>query len=144
MGVPFWLVDDALGSGVDTRIGNRIEPMPQLGIQIVEVAEGAGKEEVLTNVAVRSLNLALGFGPIRAARLRLKAIVPGNIDEHVIVDNAARDCAFRRSRPGIPSEGGRLYRLKPAGDSDDPGHLPRRALVSTSSSGQLVGSASSL
>ena len=87
---PFWLVDDALGSGVDTRIGNRIEPMPQLGIQIVEVAEGAGKEEVLTNVAVRSLNLALGFGPIRAARLRLKAIVPGNIDEHVIVDNAAR------------------------------------------------------
>ena len=53
-------------------------------------------------------------------------------------------CAFRRSRPGIPSEGGRLYRLKPAGDSDDPGHLPRRALVSTSSSGQLVGSASSL
>ena len=55
-----------------------------------------------------------------------------------------RGCAFRRSRPGIPSEGGRLYRLKPAGDSDDPGHLPRRALVSTSSSGQLVSSASSL
>ena len=53
-------------------------------------------------------------------------------------------CAFRRSRPGIPSEGGRLYRLKPAGDSDDPGHLLRRALVSTSSSGQLAGSASSL
>ena len=52
MGVPFWLVDDALGSGVDTRIGTGIEPMPQLGIQIVEVAEGAGKEEVLTNVVM--------------------------------------------------------------------------------------------
>jgi putative tryptophan/tyrosine transport system substrate-binding protein len=37
-------------------------------------------------------------------------------------------CAFRRSRPGIPSEGGRLYRLKPAGDSDDPGHLLRGVL----------------
>jgi hypothetical protein len=37
----------------------------------------------------------------------------------------------------IPSEGGRPYRLKPAGDSDDPGHLLRRALVSTLSSGQL-------
>ena len=53
-------------------------------------------------------------------------------------------CVFRRSRPVIPSEGGRLYRLKPAGDSDDPCHLPRRALVSTSSSGQLVGWSSSL
>src|SRR5208283_4277338 len=90
------LVDDALGSGVDTRIGNRIEPMPQLGIEIVEVAEGAGKEEVLTNVAVRSLDLALGFGPIRAARLRLEAIVPGNIDERAIVDDAARDLADDR------------------------------------------------
>jgi hypothetical protein len=41
-------------------------------------------------------------------------------------DWANTKCAFRRSRPGISSEGGRLYRSKPAGDSDDPGHLPRR------------------
>jgi hypothetical protein len=40
-------------------------------------------------------------------------------------------------------EVGRLYRLKPAGDSDDPGHLFRRALMSTLSSGQLAGSSSS-
>ncbi len=40
-------------------------------------------------------------------------------------------------------EGGRLYRLKPARDSDDPGRLAGRALVSTSSSGQLAGSSSS-
>jgi len=33
------------------------------------------------------------------------------------------NCAFRRSRPGIPSEGGRPFQLKPARDSDDPGHL---------------------
>ena len=52
-------------------------------------------------------------------------------------------CAFRRSRPGIPREGGRLFRLKPARDSDDPGHLAGQALVSTSSSGQLAGSSSS-
>jgi transposase-like protein len=52
-------------------------------------------------------------------------------------------CAFRRSRPWIPSEAGRLYRLKPAKDSDDPGRLPRRALATTSSSGQLAGSSSS-
>jgi hypothetical protein len=53
------------------------------------------------------------------------------------------DCAFRRSRPGIPREGGRLYRLKRARDSDDPGRLAGQALVSTSSSGQLAGSSSS-
>ena len=32
-------------------------------------------------------------------------------------------CAYRRIRPGILSEAGRLYRLKPAGHSDDAGHL---------------------
>jgi hypothetical protein len=52
-------------------------------------------------------------------------------------------CAFRRSRPWIPSEAGRPYRLKPAKDSDDPGRLPRRALATTCSSGQLAGSSSS-
>lgn len=52
-------------------------------------------------------------------------------------------CAFRRSRPGIPSEGGRLYRLKPAGHSDDAGHLVGRVLASASASGQLAASPSS-
>jgi NDP-sugar pyrophosphorylase family protein len=52
-------------------------------------------------------------------------------------------CAFRRSRPGIPGEAGRLYRLKPAGHSDDAGHLVRRFLVSAWSSGQLALSSSS-
>jgi len=49
-------------------------------------------------------------------------------------------CAFRRSRPWIPREAGRRYRLKLAKDSDDPGRLPRRALATTSSSssGQLA------
>jgi hypothetical protein len=48
-------------------------------------------------------------------------------------------CAFRRSRPEIPSEAGRPYRLKSAGDSDDPGHHPRLALVAASSSGTVGG-----
>ena len=52
--------------------------------------------------------------------------------------------SLEMSRLGAYSdEAGRLYRLKPAGDSDDPGHLVRRALVSTLSSGQLAGSSSS-
>jgi hypothetical protein len=52
-------------------------------------------------------------------------------------------CAFRRSRPGIPSEGGHPFQLKPAGDSDDPGHLSGLAPASTFASGHSTGSASS-
>src|SRR5262245_40578835 len=32
--------------------------------------------------------------------------------------DALTGCAFRRSRPWIPSEGGHAFRSKPAGDSD--------------------------
>ena len=87
------LVDDALGGGVHTRIGNRIEPMPQLGIQVVEIAEGAGEEEVLADIAKRPLDLALGFGPVRSAGLWLEAIVPGEVDERSVVDDAAAGLA---------------------------------------------------
>ena len=41
------LVDDALRGCVHARIGDRVEPMPQLGVEIVEVAKGAAEEEVL-------------------------------------------------------------------------------------------------
>jgi hypothetical protein len=52
-------------------------------------------------------------------------------------------CAFRRSRPGIPIEVGHPFQLKPARDSDDPGHLWTVALVSACSSVHSTGSASS-
>jgi hypothetical protein len=54
-----------------------------------------------------------------------------------------QSCAFRRSRPGIPSEVGHPFQLKPARDSDDPGHLLGLALVSAFSSVHSTGSASS-
>ena len=63
------LIDDALGRGVRARIGHRIEPMAQLGVQIVEIAERAGKEEVLADIAIGPLYLSLGFGPIRRQAL---------------------------------------------------------------------------
>ena len=52
-------------------------------------------------------------------------------------------CAFRPSRPGIPSEGGHPFQLKPARDSDDLGHVWALALVSALSSVHSTGSASS-
>ena len=45
-------------------IGHRIEPMLQLSIQIVEIAEAAGEEEVLADRAIGSLDLALGLGSV--------------------------------------------------------------------------------
>jgi hypothetical protein len=74
-------VDHALRGGVQARISDRIEPMPQLGVQIVEIAERAGEEEVLADIAERPLDLAFGLGPVRAAGLGLEAVMPGKIDE---------------------------------------------------------------
>jgi hypothetical protein len=42
------LINDTLSGCVDARIGHRIEPMPQLGIEIVKVTEGVGYANCLT------------------------------------------------------------------------------------------------
>jgi hypothetical protein len=46
-------VDHALRGGVQPRISDRMEPMLQLGVEIVEIAERAGEEEVLADIPVR-------------------------------------------------------------------------------------------
>ena len=71
------LIDNALGRGVQARIGHQIQPKAQLSIQVVEIAERAGEEEVLADVAIWPLYLSLRFGPIRPAGLGLVAIVSG-------------------------------------------------------------------
>lgn len=72
------IADDALRGAVQANIGDRIEPTAQLIVQIVEIAEAAGKEEVLADIAEWSLDLSLGFGAIGPAGLRLEAIVPAS------------------------------------------------------------------
>src|SRR5262249_21261638 len=91
------LVDHAPRGGVHARIGNRVEPMPQLGIEIVEIAKRAGEEEVLADIAVGSLDFALGFGPVRTASLRLEAVRAAEAIEGGIVDDAT---------PGLADAGG--------------------------------------
>ena len=59
----------------------------ELGVQIVEVAEGAGEEEVLADVAERSLDFALRLRPIRTAGSGQEAIVLGERDQRAIVDD---------------------------------------------------------
>ena len=65
------VVDDALCGRMHTRIGNRVEPVPHLGIEVVEIAERGAEEEVLPDVAERPLDLTLGLGPIWPAGTRL-------------------------------------------------------------------------
>ena len=60
-------VDDALRGGVDTGIGDVVEPTAELSVEIIEVAERTAEEEVLANVAERPFNFALGLGPVRPA-----------------------------------------------------------------------------
>ena len=71
------LRDDALGGAVQPDIGDRRKPVLELGIEIVEIAEGAAEEEVLADVAERPLDFALGLGPIGPAGSRQEAVMPG-------------------------------------------------------------------
>ena len=71
------LVDHPPGRRMHARIGNRAEPMPQLTVQIFEVAEGAGEEEVLPDIAEWPLDLALRLRPVGSAGARLEAVMAG-------------------------------------------------------------------
>jgi hypothetical protein len=53
------LGDDAPSRGMHTRIGDLVEPLPQLLVEIIEIAEAAAEKEVLADVAIRPLDLPL-------------------------------------------------------------------------------------
>jgi len=82
-------IDDALRGGMHTWIGDRVEPVPQLRIEVVEVAKRSAKEEVLANVAERTLDLALGLGSIGPTGARLEAIVSRQVEKGTVVDDEA-------------------------------------------------------
>jgi|tagenome__1003787_1003787.scaffolds.fasta_scaffold20380131_1 hypothetical protein len=81
------LVDDPMRCGVHPRIGDCIEPMPKLAIEIVEIPERAAEEEVLADVSERPLDLALRLRPTWAACARLKAIMPSKIEKRGIINH---------------------------------------------------------
>ena len=85
--------------GTDPDIGDRVEPVPELTVEIIEIAERAAEEEVLADVAERPLHFALGLGPIGPAGFRLEPVVPGEIEEtavvnHETVDILTDDCSL--------------------------------------------------
>jgi hypothetical protein len=104
------LIDDALSGCVHARIGDRVEPMPQLAIEIIEIPEGVAEEEILANVTERPFHFAFRFRPVRPASARLEAIVPGEIGKRAIIDEAALSILTQQSRANIRCGGDGLKR----------------------------------
>ena len=48
-------------------IGDLLAPVSELLIKILQITKVAAQKEVLTDIAIRPLNLALGFGAIGSA-----------------------------------------------------------------------------
>jgi hypothetical protein len=79
--------DNAPRGGVGPRIGDPIQPDPELQVQVLEVTEAAAKEEVLAHVAVWSLYFSLRLSPIGTAGFWLVAVVRGEGPQRGIVDD---------------------------------------------------------
>lgn len=75
------LANDTPRGGMRSGVDDRVEPMAELPVQIVEIAEGSGKEEVLADVTKRPLDLALGLRAVGLAGPGMEAVMPREIDE---------------------------------------------------------------
>ena len=54
------LGDDPLGGAVDADIGDGTEPVDELSVEVLKVAEATAEKEVLADIAERPLDLSLG------------------------------------------------------------------------------------
>src|ERR1700754_93681 len=81
------LRNNAMRGAVHTDIGYRVEPLAQLAIHVTKVLEPACEEEVLPDIAVRSLDLALGLGAICLAGTRCKTVMLCKRDQLRVVDD---------------------------------------------------------
>src|SRR4051794_24463177 len=59
--------------------------MTQLGIEVIEIVEAAGEEEILADVTERPLHLALRLGAIRTTGLWLEAEMPCQVEQAAVV-----------------------------------------------------------
>ena len=81
------LCTDAPGGGMHARIGDVIEPLPQLRVQVFKAAEAAAEEEVFPNVAERTFHLALGLGAIGFTGFGQVAVMTRELDQGAVVDD---------------------------------------------------------
>jgi hypothetical protein len=108
------LGDDTPRGGMDAHIGHRIEPVLELCIEVLEIAELAAEEEVLTHVTERPLDFALGLGAIRAARLGQEAVMASEVEQCAIILNPAVDCD---STAGFAASYNHNEQLRPVRDA---------------------------
>jgi hypothetical protein len=101
------LGDDAAGGRVQPSVGHLVQPLPELGIEVVEVAEAAGEEEVLAHVAERPLHLALALRPVGPARLGQEAVVAGALEQGPVVGDPLRVLAGDRGAHAVVQDPGR-------------------------------------
>jgi hypothetical protein len=74
------------GRSVDANVGCLLQPLMELGIQILVVKESAAVEEILSHVADRSLHLPFGLGPIWPTDAQAKLPVMSEAQELKILD----------------------------------------------------------
>ena len=66
---------------MDARVGDLVEPVTELPVEVIEVTEAAAEEKVLTDVTERALDLAFCLCPIGPTRLREVAVVAGEFQQ---------------------------------------------------------------
>ena len=74
---------------MNADIGDGIKPVDELGVEVFEITEATAEEEVLADVAERSLDLPLRLRPIGPAGARLKAVMPRQREQRAVVGDVA-------------------------------------------------------
>src|SRR5438045_3661086 len=71
----------------EAPVRHRVEPRAKLCVEILQITKCAAEEKILTNVAIRSLDFALGLGAISCAGSGCEAIVLGQSLQAGVVDD---------------------------------------------------------
>ena len=79
--VPVWSSGEAV-----SRVVEFAAPLVELGVEIVQVRETPGEEEVLADATERALDFALGFRPVGFAGPRRRSVVVEQGDQRGVVD----------------------------------------------------------
>jgi hypothetical protein len=81
--------DDTPRGGMRAPVGDVIQPLMKLRVEVIEIAEAATEKEVFAHIAERAFHFALGPRPVRSAGFRLVMIVFGEAAQGGIVDDVA-------------------------------------------------------
>ena len=95
---PEVLHDDAPSRAMAAHIGHRIEPVTKLPIHVINVLETACHEEVSTDIAIGTLDLALSLGPVRLAGTRQETVMGPASQQLGVVDDAFARVCFPQNR----------------------------------------------